>query len=545
MRSRLLDLPPELTICILCHLNLSSIISLANAYPSIRPIIEDFVSSYYRSATQEAIVDDNQHCNLPTLDRLAILRSRENGWAKLGVDLKRSIPISYDPSNVQRLESGHFIVSEVYGRGFYSCKLPSKASDHTTWSHIKVENFHDVALSIDEHDLAAAVTLPSDSAKRNQPCQIEVKLLQFSTGNPHPLADFPTVILGDSMPPSAIKIDICEDYIGIVCGNVDVIDSLFQDHVFIINWKTGMQRMHIVVSCGSYFDISFLSSELILLPNTRSATLDIWRIPGISSAPPTRPLLILRLPRTASFVLDPCIMLTHDVSRTATNSNRPFHTAPADLLIGIKIIASMFGPLIFVVVHRRALVALLPDNSESTAGVNVIEQHNDRDIITHWDSTTHESDIIRWSEWGPSITRCFSIRGFGQHMYHRTITAGQRCLIGFPSGNASSEMETPPTSFFILDFNPSTVKLALEPGATSYTACTGPNGTVDVLCTCVLGSQLPFAFQRVNFGIKTIGWLFMDEDQIVAYGKLATDARPMLEVFHMGAEADLRPAQLA
>ncbi|RDB24316.1 hypothetical protein Hypma_008368 [Hypsizygus marmoreus] len=49
MRSRLLDFPPELIICVLCHLNLSSIISLADAHPSICPVIEDFIRSHYRS----------------------------------------------------------------------------------------------------------------------------------------------------------------------------------------------------------------------------------------------------------------------------------------------------------------------------------------------------------------------------------------------------------------------------------------------------------------------------------------------------------------
>ncbi|KAF5376252.1 hypothetical protein D9615_008453 [Tricholomella constricta] len=315
----LLQLPPEIVVRILCFLDLAELASIIQADSTLHAYFKAFPILQYRFATQAAQVEDNPrstHGSVVT-ERLALLNSREQGWARLNFDFQRTIPVRHHPTGIYDLVGGVYLLGDDGRRRLHYCKLPSTPADPTGWSHIDVDcTFVDVGLNIYEHDLIAVVTTKPHPTERR--CHI----LQFSTGKPHPLARSPVLFVSKSRwPRPSIGIEIVGVHLALVITHfLNPLQPCDQFYVF--EWQTGTLKMKVHAPNHTYASVVFLSPTLLLLPNTRTAALDVWAIPAADTDAPTHALVTLALPQLA-----PGYVLVRLASRGEPNPTT--HPAPA------------------------------------------------------------------------------------------------------------------------------------------------------------------------------------------------------------------------
>ncbi|KAF5376316.1 hypothetical protein D9615_008467 [Tricholomella constricta] len=439
----LLQLPPEIVIRILCFLDLAELASIIQAGSTLQAYFKTFPILQYRFATQAAQVEDNPrstHGSVVT-ERLALLNSREQGWARLSFNFQRTIPVLHhlDPIGIYGLVDGVYLLGDESRRRLHYCKLPSKPSDPTDWSHIDVDcTFVDVGLNIYEHDLIAVVTTKRHLTQRR--CHIfEVLLLQFSTGKPHPLARSPVLFVGESSlrrPP--ISIDIVGIHLVLVTSHsINPFQLCDQFHVF--EWQTGTLKMEVQAQINTYASVVFLSPTLLLLPNARTAALDVWAIPAVDTDAPTHPLVTLALPRLAPgcFVRLASRGEPNPTMHSAPASAPAFATAPGEALIilvaRVQLTALGFGQdadmqrlMMFV---RRGDVLRLVWRAREQAGLgvldegeeildNAVSQNQDQGGDSNANANTNISIDpaslpapsrptyhVPWLDWGPPMTR--------------------------------------------------------------------------------------------------------------------------------------------
>ncbi|KAG5641205.1 hypothetical protein DXG03_005769 [Asterophora parasitica] len=154
----LLNLPPEILVRILCHLDLPDLTSAARVNTLIYSYTKSFQLVQYRFATQAALLEDNPHSTLDVSTKLGVLKDREEGWAKMRFDWWRTVKMEHQASIVD-LTGGFFVLSDATRRALHYLKLPSAKDDLLEWSHIEMDHMIiDFGLNVYEHDLIAVVT---------------------------------------------------------------------------------------------------------------------------------------------------------------------------------------------------------------------------------------------------------------------------------------------------------------------------------------------------------------------------------------------------
>lgn len=191
------------------------------------------------------------------------------------------------------------------------------------------------------------------------------------------------------------------------------------DSVYLFEWKTGKLKWKNTAESGTYYGGVFLSPEVIMLPNTIAARLELW-----STAPEQKaPILMLHLPR-----LLPGRSIRTITARGEPNPQgtfrkprrMPFHSSVEDSIVLLDL--TFPGPTLhlhpfLLFIHRRALLALLAAHAPG--------------------------DACSYADWGPDI--CRWLNAGGVVMDWITITSGQRCVL-LPRQS--------PSWFILLDFNP-------------------------------------------------------------------------------------------
>ncbi|KAG5638817.1 hypothetical protein H0H81_009790 [Sphagnurus paluster] len=324
----LLRLPPELIVRVLFHLDLIDLLRAKQVHPSLKTAIGSFPVLQYRIETQLACVEDNKNSDLPISERLRLLRNRQEAWSKCSIDFRRTLTVPREPSGIYDLVDGVYILGDANRHTLHYVRLPSSIHEDVKWQKINISKpLVYMGVSIHENDLIAVVTIsthPSDPSKY----VLEIQLLQFSTGAPHPRARVPVLFLCE------LTKEHLGVYIEIVGSHLAVSTNCYftaGDHLFVFDWMTGEQKMLVELPPNMYSGLLFLSPELILLPNIDTLALDIWRIPsseapGVNSnttespteSPAPRPLLSLIMPS-----LTPGYALLDLTCRTEPNPTAP------------------------------------------------------------------------------------------------------------------------------------------------------------------------------------------------------------------------------
>ncbi|KAG6867944.1 hypothetical protein C0993_009256 [Termitomyces sp. T159_Od127] len=527
-RTQFLDLPAEVIIQIFSYLAFADMIAISSVSVFLRTCLTTSPQLQLRFASQVASVTSNSHCQLDLNDRLRLLRRLEDGWYKFRVDFNKTLPILHEPFGIYDLTGGIYLMGDTNQKVLHYCRLPSSVDESMAWSRIDLDpslSIVDVGLSIYEHDLIAVVST-KPTATNPLLLQVEIQLLQFSTGKPHPLARNPVLFVRNTFRPTAstIGIEVVGEYLALVT-TPGLSEAAARFCVF--EWKTGAVLLDYPVTSGTYCSIIFLSPTYIILPNGSSGTLDLFII-SPSNPDPSGPILRLAFP-----AITPGYSIRAIYGRSEPNpspsglphSTRPFHPTPEDAIAIFKLHIRYDGEDAHdwadfsMFTHRSTLLRLCEERSE------------------------RPGETVPWEQWGPPVTRWIDAEIVPWWI---TTSAGQRCVLSITPeavglGSAPFVM--------LLDFNPLAVKRALSvrckrgKDGSNVDDCPEVNVESSSLESSVFEevvvSALPYVsvVRYLEENIRFDGVL-MDEERLLG---LATDDDgrvKTIEVFHIGADSD-------
>jgi hypothetical protein len=299
---------------------------------------------------------------------------------------------------------------------------------------------------------------------------LEVRLLKFSTGQPHPLAEKPIIFIDEIVPfgTCGIQMEVVGDFLALLITFTEW--NRNHDVFFLVRWKTGLTHrvsisrflqirppsLILYVQLGSleqgaYKHFSYLAQDTLVIPNLIHHTFEVIKIVVDSDQTPYFVLLcVLHLPP-----LTGSASLYHSFCHAAPNptgsgplvvpspSDRPFRNKAEDAIVIFNMSYSDFpqagarGGWFSFIVHRRALLAHVPAVHRACAPFCL--PPGPAPTVVH----------VPWSAWGPPATRLFV--GSSLALYWIATTAGQRAV--------ALENRTP-TPIIVRDFNPHSVRVA-------------------------------------------------------------------------------------
>ncbi|KAF5378552.1 hypothetical protein D9615_007036 [Tricholomella constricta] len=278
----LLQLPPKVTI--LWFLNPAELVSVIQ------------VDAYFQRISRSS-----NTALSPSPGRGLLLNSPEQRWAKGQFRLAPPDRHKYTTLWAVSICS----VMRAAARCTTASCRPRRATS-ADWSHIDVDcTYIDVGLNVYEHGLIAVVTTKPHLTK----CQRHVLEVLAP-----PLLDWQATLLR-----------IVSIHLALV--TTDFLNPLQpRDRFDVFEWQTGSLRMEVHAPNHTYASIVFLFPTLLLLPNTRTAALDVWAIPA-GADKPMHPLVTLALPSLAPDRTAP------NPTTTASPRAPAFATTPKEALI--------------------------------------------------------------------------------------------------------------------------------------------------------------------------------------------------------------------
>ena len=303
-----------------------------------------------------------------------------------------------------------------------------------------------------------------------------MRLLSFSTGQPHPLAEQPVIFIDRKVLPLdrwCTKIEIVGDILTLLITFSD--QSRNQDVLSLVFWKTGL--VHCVSVLGllkirlsslmlyyvqlkspekeTYHDFVQLSQDTLVIPNLMQNTFEIAKVVIDNDDTPRFVLLcVLYLPPITQNIS--LFEFYCRVEPNPTGSGRPsipsrtdrsFHNKAEDAIVIFNLAYShVLGRTdwLTLIVHRRALLKHIPAAHRACAPFCPTPE------------PTPVLVEVPWSVWGPPATRLFM--GNPTPMHYTETTAGQREVM------LENRMPTP---IIVRDFNPYAVHAARPLGSAS------------------------------------------------------------------------------
>ncbi|KAG6851881.1 hypothetical protein C0991_005308 [Blastosporella zonata] len=433
-----LDLPNELILYVLYHLDLPEYLAISLVHSRFHPLIKSSPYLQYRFASQVAGVTNNPYCDLITHKRSLILKDREDSWSQMTFDFETQISVGH-ASKLFLVTDGVCLVGDRSEAALHYFKLPSVADQPAIWNKFVLDEglrVLDFDLAIYDNDLVAIATLRPSSTAPNIHF-VEIQLLQFSTGHPHPQAHMPTLSVEETINLETIQISL-----QIAGQNISVATKIGEGDYFarlsVINWMTSTTQMTIAMPT---LEIIFLSPTLLLVLNPRNAALDFYMIPSQTtiSTDPIVPILSLSLPALEdTYHLDGlfCRSDLRIMPSVTPWSTKPFHTSEGHGILVIHMIVTntrYFEHSFSMIVHRSSLVKLSSAIAEPPSKLPV---------------------TMEWETWGPSVTCWFETSG--TDAIWTVVAEGQRCVM--------LERSDPDEHFdlMMLDFNPRNVGKLLD-----------------------------------------------------------------------------------
>ncbi|KAJ7216533.1 hypothetical protein GGX14DRAFT_696323 [Mycena pura] len=405
----LLDIPTELLLNILSFLDVDALYTCQHTSRFLRDLIASSSELQYIIQCGIAQVVDNPAAPIAATDRLALLRARERHFADVNASWKCTIPVTFRPAGLYELSGGLFWLGEHSRQALRFVELPleplADGAPPPRWARLPLPNpskslIIDFGLAIEEHDLAVMATFTWNTPTPSHNGVVGLEFLSVSTQQRHPRAKGPFEVRQSSWGLPHIILEIVGDNLIFIVGFNFGPDQP-EDHVYVYEWRTGVQKMKITAPWHTYFGAVFLTTDTFMLPNTHESTLELWTIaPGRTA--PTVTLQLVRLP--------PNVYLRHITARGEPNPTVyprrkdprvAFSPSAPDSIIVFHL--SFFpGPnrqfLLFI--HRRALIALL---------------------------RTHEAETVPYAAWAPDV--CRWVNATGVVMDWITTTSGQRCVL--------------------------------------------------------------------------------------------------------------------
>ncbi|KAF8889540.1 hypothetical protein CPB84DRAFT_1785452 [Gymnopilus junonius] len=379
-------LPPEILLQIFLNLTDSptSLLALRLTCNYLNTLISGSSGIRYETALMITDQVNNPKSMLPVKEKLEWVQDSARRWSILDLDESpegeeeeeektpgekklrntnkrmRQIKAGHAPSGIYDLTGGIYMLGDLPRKALYWVKLPGleefRDGIETKWNKIDLDMIRkradsdgrertiiDMGLCVYEHDLIAIITIsPQRTPDGSRPTMndIELVFLQFSTGLPHPALSKRQGSQSDSRNyiryimaspvewhKPAVGIEIVGEHLVLV---LHYHFESVEDRVYVWEWKTGVLKMGLTAPHQTYSGLIFLTPSLILLPNIKANSLDVFHIPSKPSLTTAEPILILSLPRLAdgwSIMGISCRAEPNPVGEMSTSMSRPTASA--------------------------------------------------------------------------------------------------------------------------------------------------------------------------------------------------------------------------
>ncbi|CDO70843.1 hypothetical protein BN946_scf184801.g36 [Trametes cinnabarina] len=504
----LLQLSPELLVHILSYLDYQDLHVCRRVNSAMNRLIQSSIFLQYFMQLQIYGYEDNPSCPLVIADKLRLLQRQEAAWSRLDFEKETTVRIPFNPSSIYDLTDGVLLLGESLS-GIQSgadtvrwtplSRLVSgqPESSYNIWEKIDVgAHIIDVGLSVEEHDLIVVAT---DHETEDHHTKFELRLIQLSTGLNHPLASKPAITLAVlPVPPQAVagQSSVCIEIIGdLLCflfhypGGSTIPPAMFE----VYNWKTGQCLQFRGMDCPSYSTFTFLSPDVIALPNCTDNTIELCRIESTSlerGAPikELEPSCILQLPRLGRGHSIAQVTCRSEPKMTKTTRNapafkstEPFHLRPEDAVVIFNVMthdSQGFHECLTLIVHTAALLRILDEQTDAAipsiipeAPLPVPQDPSTTQVDAKKKAILSPSEPIpptpesapgaprlAWTQWGPKVCRWLEA-SFGASRWI-TTTCGQRYVTVEEDPIDDESMHS---TIVVYDFNPHNVRrLAMQ-----------------------------------------------------------------------------------
>ncbi|KAI0632509.1 hypothetical protein C8Q77DRAFT_1059625 [Trametes polyzona] len=496
----LFDLSHELLVHILSYLDYEHLQVCRTLCHAMNKLIQSSIYLQYAMQLQLYGYEDNPSSPMVVADKLRCLLQQEASWSRLDFERESTVRIPFNPSSIYDLTDGVLLLGESVSGTQSGADMirwtrltelapGSRALLSPTWERIDVgAHIIDVGLSVEEHDLIVVAT---DRETENNDTKFELRLIQLSTGLNHPLAAKPSIPLAEiQATPQAVAghCSVCIEIVGDLLGflfhypaGYTRPPAMFE----VYNWKTGQCLEIRGLECPCYSTFTFLSPDVIALPNCAENTIELCRIEATSIDTPPKQL------QTACSLQLPSLGRGHTIAQVTcrsepkmTNSTRnarafrssePFHLKPADAVVLFNVMThdnQGFHECLTLIVHAAALLRIFeaqsatpvpvvtpqpqpivsytvpPPKEESASGLTVPAPADPHEPLPATDSRR-----IPWVNWGPDICRWLEASFSASRWI--TTTCGQRYVTVEEDPTDDDSMRS---TIVVYDFNPHNVR---------------------------------------------------------------------------------------
>ncbi|KAF9553353.1 hypothetical protein CPC08DRAFT_697800 [Agrocybe pediades] len=351
----------------------------------------------YRWTLFRARMRDNPLFRQPFSVKMDNLLATENAWLSCNPKFETTADMPYNIDYDHCVSDGVLFVPDQDAEDGEGCicylELPGGPDDVPEWKRMRgTEDIDNLAigLCIAEHDLVALVNREKED--ESQPgYDIVISLVQYSTGDAHPLAEESKIVAvsGRTSRVPTVDVEISGDHIVLVMTTDTVAeDEEPDDLVVIYDWRKGILKATIVDIYHQYMNVVFLTETLILLPMLHTQCLAIYRIPSEPRRDMISPILLLQFP----LLSDDCDYEAVPAVPLALRS--AFLPRAEDAICAFEIIIAYLPeegqidrePSCFtMIVHRKSFVEIAEGFDE--------------------DPSFDRTEPIAWENWGPFISR--------------------------------------------------------------------------------------------------------------------------------------------
>ncbi|KAA1474117.1 hypothetical protein DENSPDRAFT_313633 [Dentipellis sp. KUC8613] len=461
---QLANLPPELLIKVFSNLFFRDILHCQACCQQFRTLVEQSGQLQYIIQADTSGVDEGSLSGSSFGDRLRVLQRREQGWHDFKYRATVSVPVNFFSSGIYDLTGGAFLLgtrpsfgSPRTTSGFSYLPLPSLDADGRcpgpeaiNWKHVDLgEQIIDVGLAVREHDLIAVLTSRLDTDGEVPNLVLELRLLSFSTGKPHPQAENHTLFVDNRTPHfgrSSILIEIVGDYLALLL-TFPWVRMGEGDAFYLVNWKKGILN-RVAMPQDPPASFTFLTPDILVFSQPETCTLEITKIiaPSPEALPTLTSLVILKLPPLTNHA-----SIVHLVCRSEPNPTAASVSNPTDAIILFNMLVQDVGPvhvghmhMFSFITHRSTLLSHVPLSERSTPFVSSSPPLSvpGGDAI---DENEPVLSVFNWADWGPRATRWFDCDRISTRWI--TTTAGQRYV-------CAADPDQGEAPIVLRDFNP-------------------------------------------------------------------------------------------
>ncbi|KAF4623648.1 hypothetical protein D9613_002424 [Agrocybe pediades] len=396
------------------------------------------------------------------------LLATENAWLSCNPKFETTADMPYNIDYDHCVSDGVLFVPDQDAEDAEGCicylELPGGPGDVPEWKRMRgTEDIDNLAigLCIAEHDLVALVNREKED--ESQPgYDIVISLVQYSTGDAHPLAEESKIVAvsGRTSRVPTVDVEISGDHIVLVMTTDTVAeDEEPDDLVVIYDWRKGILKATIVDVYHQYMNVVFLTETLILLPMLHTQCLAIYRIPSEPRRDMISPILLLQLP----LLSDDCDYEAY--YRSITAKSRPNFFAAQSRVPAVPLRSAFLPRAEDAICAFEIIIAYLPEEGqidrEPSCFTMIVHRKSFVEITEGFeeDPSFDRTEPIAWEDWGPFISRWLESSTENDLLILKC--SGQRYV------RKGEKDNNPGCPYVVLDFNVNNVRKMIKAKARS------------------------------------------------------------------------------